>query len=691
MRRCNSRLAAARRLLAGLAAAPLLLALSAAPALTQGLDLSGWQIRQYASDNTYTIPDGTVIQPGGYLILSRFAGQSAFEAFYGVTLGPDVVYLTNAVSNPVVPMINGDEIYEVWDATGSVVDGPTPAIGTLYQAYHRDDPEAPPWTAIDGTPTPGGGVEPPDATYSGLVISEANDPGGSGAYVYEYVELYYDAEAGGTNQPPVIADPEHSPATPEDGDDLIVSATVTDPDGTLVEVLCYWRYSGDVFATLPMTGAGDLYSCTIPALVGDQLLEYYLTARDDGGALVSDPAGAPGAVHSVWVQGGLPTGKVVLFDRGHGQDAGSEGNWRIDDDVPYPLPADPSSESDWSGQLSAWAYELYLAGHTLRTTVTPIDAAQLAGVDLLVIVEPQDPFAGAEITAIGEWVHAGGSLFVVANHNGSDRNNNGWDSPSIFGGYSEPHISVPVGDDIETFCGALFGLHFHVKDEGNNGITGTFDNVDSDPANPLINGPSGPVSAVIYHVGNVMSLWPAANPDLRDVAGHIWKDGDTGNPDVNIAAWSRYGLGKILGYGDSSSCADGTGAEPHENDWTEPGGNNREFFLNATWWLLDNDLSAAGDGPPGLSGLHLHAAPNPFNPITTIRWLQTAPGDVEVAIFDLRGRHLRTLTSGRREAGEQSLLWNGRDGEGRPLPSGLYLVRARGAGQIAFTKITLAK
>jgi hypothetical protein len=192
-------------------------------------------------------------------------------------------------------------------------------------------------------------------------------------------------------------------------------------------------------------------------------------------------------------------------------------------------------------------------------------------------------------------------------------------------------------------------------------------------------------------VGNVMSLWPAANPDLSDVAGHIWKDGDTGNPDVNIAAWSRYGLGKILGYGDSSSCADWTGAEPHENDWTEPGGNNREFFLNATWWLLDNDLSTAGDGPPGFSGLRLRAAPNPFNPITTIRWLQTAPGDVEVAIFDLRGRHLRTLTSGRREAGEQSLLWNGRDGEGRPLPSGLYLVRARGAGQIAFTKITLAK
>jgi hypothetical protein len=215
MRPCTPRLAATRRFSAGLAAAALLLlALPAAPARAQGLDLSGWQIQQHASDNTYIIPDGTVIQPGGYLILSRFAGQSAFETFYGVTLGSNVIYLTNPVSNPVVPMINGDEVYEVRDLTSTVVDGPTPAISTLYQAYHRDDPEAPPWTSIDGTPTPGGGVEAPDATFSGLVISEANDPGGTGAYVYEYVELYYDAEAGGTNQPPVIADTAHSPATP---------------------------------------------------------------------------------------------------------------------------------------------------------------------------------------------------------------------------------------------------------------------------------------------------------------------------------------------------------------------------------------------------------------------------------------------------------------------------------------------
>jgi hypothetical protein len=139
----------------------------------------------------------------------------------------------------------------------------------------------------------------------------------------------------------------------------------------------------------------------------------------------------------------------------------------------------------------------------------------------------------------------------------------------------------------------LFGLHFHVKDEGNNSITGTFTNVNPDPANPVIHGPYGDVAAVIYHVGNVMTLWPTANPDLSDVGALISKD--EGLP--HNAAWSRYGQGKIVGFGDSSCTADGTDSESHENNWTEVGSDNREFFLNASVWLLTTDATAVGETP----------------------------------------------------------------------------------------------
>ncbi len=669
----------------------LALTLLACAANAQSLDLGGWQIRQYNSNQTFTIPPATFIEPGGYLLLCRFASQAAFESFYGVNLGPEVIYLTNPVSDPVVPMINGDEVYELHNPSGGLEDGPTPPIATTYAAHHRDDPEAAPWTSIDTYPTPGAGVEPPDGIVSGMVISEVNDAGGGGNYVYEYVELYYDGDSGSGNLTPVISGTQHTPSAPRAGDDLLIETTVTDPDGTVVEVLCYWRQGGAAFTSVGMSGAGDSFNVTLENLQGDSLLEYYLTAEDDGGAVATDPTGAPAATYAVWVQGDIAPGKVILFDHAHDQDAGSDGNWRIDDNFPFPLPANPSQESDWSGQLSAWAYELYLADHTLRSNTTPLDASQLADVDLLVIVEPQNPFSSNEIEAVADYVFNGGSLFVVANHNGSDRNGNGWDSASIFGGYSEPHIQTPPHDDPETFCGARFGLHFHVKDEGDNSITGTFTNVDTDPSNPIIHGPAGDVSAVIYHVGNVMSLWPAANPHLNDVAGHIWKDGDTGNPEVNVAAWSRYGSGKVMGYGDSSSCADGTGSEPHANNWLEAGGNNREFFLNATWWLLSDAATPVGAGDQPRLPVDLRTCPNPFNPVTTISCTISDTGLLKVDVFDLTGRRVRLLAAGNRTAGEHHIKWDGLDSGGRPVPSGVYLVRARVGGNSVYTKVVLAK
>lgn len=51
---------------------------------------------------------------------------------------------------------------------------------------------------------------------------------------------------------------------------------------------------------------------------------------------------------------------------------------------------------------------------------------------------------------------------------------------------------------------------------------------------------------------------------------------------------------------------------------------------------------------------------------------------VQLELFDSRGRRLGRLFAGVREAGSASLRWDGRDGQGRRLPSGLYLVRLRG-------------
>lgn len=657
---------------------------AAAPAAAQGLDISGWTLEQANSGMTYTFPASTVVPDGGYVIVGRNASRSAFESYYGVSLGSNVLYFTLGVDSPAMPMINGDETYAVKNGSGGIEDGPTAEITATKIAYNRTDPEVLSW---DGgtSATPGYGVEAPDAIHSGLVISEAND---AADYVYEYIELYNDSTGGGANQQPAISGVGHTPTTPSAGDDLVVTATIVDPDGSIVSALLMHRAGGaGGYSSIAMSDiGGGQWRATVPAVAGNTLIEYYVTAEDDGGAVAGDPFDAPATVYSVWVQGEVSPGKVVLFDHYHDQDAGTNGNWRIDDNHPDPLPAAPSAETDWNGQLSEWGYELYLAGHTLRSSTSALSASVLAGVDMLVIPEPQNPFSAAEIEAVRQFVYDGGSLFMIGDHNSSDRNGNGWDSPSIFGGYSEPHITEPVGSDIETFAGALFGLHFHVKDEGNNGITGTFANVNSDPDNPVIHGGYGDVSAVIYHVGNVMSLWPTANTDLSDVGGLIAKD--EGSPFV--AAWSRYGQGKVVGYGDSSSMADGTGSETHADNWTESGGNNREFFLNASMWLLADDSSAVGVAP-ALPGLDLRASPNPFNPRTVISFTMPAAGSAALEIFDMRGRLVRALPAGDGEAGPRSAVWDGRGDDGRSAASGVYLVRAAGAGMVSFTKVSLTR
>lgn len=658
--------------------ATLLLTAAAVPA--QDLDLSGWTLHQENSTQTYTIPGGTTVAPGAYVIVARDVDLAEFEAYYGA-LPAGTVYLRSSNS---VPMINGDETYSVRDAGGALIDGPTPEITTTRRSYHRADPEVLAWSSTNESPSPGTGAEAPDAVLSGLVITEATDPSD---YPYEFLELYYDAETGSGGDGPQISNVQDSPSDPQNGDDVTVSCTAVDPDGGIEVVWVYWRTGSGSFTPTNMAHqGGGVYAHTFPNMAGGTELEYYIWARDTDDQEATSPVGAPASYYSVFVDHGQTGGMVVLFDHAHDQDAGSTGNWRVDNNHPLPSPAVPTSETSWNGQLSSWGYELFQAGHTIRSNTSDFTSAQLADVDLLIIVEPQDPFTAAEKEAVRQFVFDGGSLFMVANHNASDRNGNGWDSPSIFGGYSQPHITVPPTNDTETFAGALFGLHFHVKDEGNNSITGTFDNVTAAAGNPIIEGPFGDVDAVIYHVGDVLSLWPTANPHLSDVGSLISKD--SGSP--HVAGWARYGQGRIVGYGDSSSCADGTGSENHANNWLESGSDNRAFFLNASAWLLERE-STGVDAPRPLPGLDLRAAPNPFNPRTSIRFTLQNAADVRVTVHDLRGRSLRTLLDEAREAGTHTLAFDGRDREGRALAGGAYLVRVRADGVESWTRVVLLK
>ena len=85
------------------------------------------------------------------------------------------------------------------------------------------------------------------------------------------------------------------------------------------------------------------------------------------------------------------------------------------------------------------------------------------------------------------------------------------------------------------------------------------------------------------------------------------------------------------------------------------------------------------------------AAPNPFNPSTTLRFTLPEPAAVRVDVCDLRGHRVRRLHEGELPAGAVALVWNGRDDAGAELPSGVYVARVEAAGLVRSVKMVLAK
>jgi hypothetical protein len=89
---------------------------------------------------------------------------------------------------------------------------------------------------------------------------------------------------------------------------------------------------------------------------------------------------------------------------------------------------------------------------------------------------------------------------------------------------------------------------------------------------------------------------------------------------------------------------------------------------------VPDDVPDMGSAPSALS---LRPLSNPFRPGASILLAIPAPGgQADVSIVDLSGRSVRTLETGGLTAGFHPLIWNGRDDAGRPLPAGVYFMRA---------------
>jgi len=83
--------------------------------------------------------------------------------------------------------------------------------------------------------------------------------------------------------------------------------------------------------------------------------------------------------------------------------------------------------------------------------------------------------------------------------------------------------------------------------------------------------------------------------------------------------------------------------------------------------------------------------PNPFNPSTTLRYALPAASHVSLVIYDAGGRAVVRLVDGTRPAGEHVATWNGRDGRGRGVSSGVYFARLIARDGVRTQKLVLLK
>jgi len=78
--------------------------------------------------------------------------------------------------------------------------------------------------------------------------------------------------------------------------------------------------------------------------------------------------------------------------------------------------------------------------------------------------------------------------------------------------------------------------------------------------------------------------------------------------------------------------------------------------------------------------------PNPFNPRTQIPYSITKTSFVEISVYDITGRLIKTLVQSEMPAGNHEVFWNGKDERGNSQSSGLFFYQMRVDGDLKQTK-----
>jgi len=271
-----------------------------------------------------------------------------------------------------------------------------------------------------------------------------------------------------------------------------------------------------------------------------------------------------------------------------------------------------------------------------------------------------ESFSNAEQSIIADYLEAGGHLFISGSEIGFDLVERGSSTDKTF--YSTYLKAHYVRDKVATH--AL------------SGAAGIFSNVGSVTFD---NGAHG-----TYNVDFPDGIKPLDSAVLN-------------------MTYSGFSAGTYGGAGIQYSGTFGSGtvdgklvylAIPFETIYPE---GSRDAVMAAVLDFFIGNASSVSDAPVSAvvpAGFQLmQNYPNPFNPSTTFEFVlsQQTPRRVVLTIYNLLGEEVVTLVDEIKPAGSYRISWDGRNRQGSPVPSGVYVSRLTVGRQSQARKLTLVR